>query len=296
MGREERLRLSIIILLLACCQPARPMQRDSLFVVFWNVENFFDWRSDGVSGSEAEFSAEGARRWSKSRFYAKCNAIAKTILMIGQDFGRMPDVVGFAEVENAFVMRQLLGATVLRKMDYALVHYDSPDQRGIDCALLYRKGSLSLKRSGPRHLRDSTGAVMATRDILVAEFDSLAVMVNHHPSKVGGKAGRRAVAMARMRELIDSLPQQRVLSVGDFNEDVWGAGGKGTIKYNGAWEKIDGCFSRGFRAVREVVYDSPLLTVPDAAFGGSKPARTYSGLRYTGGVSDHYPIAVMLYY
>ena len=296
MGREERLRLSVIFLLLACCQPARPMQRDSLFVVFWNVENFFDWRADGVSASEGEFSAEGVRHWSKSRFYAKCNAVAKTLLLIAQEYGRLPDIVGFAEVENAFVLRQLLGATVLRKTDYAVVHYDSPDPRGIDCAMLYRKGSLNLVRSGPRHLYDSTGALMATRDILVAEFDSLAVLVNHHPSKVGGKAGRRAVAMKRMLELVDSLPQPRVLSVGDFNEDVWGAGGRGTIKYNGAWEKIDGSFSRGFEDVRETVFDSPLLTVPDSSFGGSKPARTYSGLRYAGGISDHYPIAIMLYF
>lgn len=289
-------RLFMQFVLLLSLGPASVAEKDSLTVVFWNVENFFDWKSDGTSPSEQEFSSAGARRWTKKRFYAKCNGIAKTLLLIGEEMHCLPDIVAFAEVENRFVLSQLVAATPLRKLDYRIVHFDSPDSRGIDCALLYRKGRIRLCSASPRHLIDSLGAVMATRDILLAEFDSLSVLVNHHPSKVGGKSGRRDVAMARMRYLCDSLGGRRILCIGDFNDDVWKAGGRGTIKYNGAWEKIDGCFAFGFEDVQESVFDSPCLAVPDRKYGGVKPRRTYNGLRYQGGISDHYPIWVKLYW
>ena len=113
-------------------------------VMFWNLENFFDYRCDSLSVSDAEFSSFGDRHWTKKRFYTKCNAVAKAILWIGSDEGALPDVIGLAEIENAFVLRRLLGATALRKAGYKIVHYDSPDPRGIDVALLYRTSTQEL--------------------------------------------------------------------------------------------------------------------------------------------------------
>ena len=138
---------------------------------------------------------------------------------------------------------------------------------------------------------------MRTRDILLAEFDSLAILVNHHPSKVGADSGRRrAIAMKRMTDVMDSLTTPAILSVGDFNDDVWHDGAPGTIKYNGAWEKIDGYFSRGAIEVKETVFNDPCLTEPDRSFGGTKPRRAFIGLRWNGGVSDHYPIVLEICY
>ena len=277
----------IILTLLLGFSPRAFSQQDSLLVVFWNVENFFDYHSEGKP-----------QYWTQSRFLAKCDAIAKTLLRIADRYGRLPDAVGFAEVENAFVLRQLTRETALRKLDYRIVHYDSPDHRGIDCALLCRASTLPLRASAPKHLPDSAGGVMATRDILLAEFDRLAILVNHHPSQLGGKAERREAAQARLRALTDSLHaagQPRTLAVGDFNEDLWGRGG-GTIKYNGKWEKIDGGVAEGFPRVREEVFDDPLLLEEDKAFGGMKPRRTFVGPRYTGGVSDHLPVVFIVYY
>ncbi|MBR4826273.1 MAG: hypothetical protein IKZ91_00110 [Bacteroidales bacterium] len=252
-------------------------QQDSLLVVSWNVENFLDYRADTTG------------RHTAGRFYSKCNAIAKTLLLIGEQQGRIPDAVALMEVGNRFVLERLLGSTALRKLDYGIVHFDSPDRRGIDCALLYRRSRLHLRHAFPAHLYDSGGAIMPTRDILVAEFDSLTVLVNHHPSKVGSDSERRrAIAMRRMTELMDSLGCA-VLAVGDFNDDVWHSGGPGTIKYNGAWEKIDGHFARGL-TVRETVFDHPSLSEPDRSWGGTKPHRAFSGPRWLGGISDHYPI------
>lgn len=259
---------------------------DSLLVVSWNVENFLDYRTDSTG------------RYTRKRFYSKCNAIAKSLLLIAEEQGRVPDAVALMEVGNRFVLERLLRDTPLRKYDYAIIHYESPDRRGIDCALLYRRSSLSLIKSEPKHLYDSSGAIMPTRDILLAEFEGLNILVNHHPSKVGaGSESRRGVAMARMNAILDSLGcSVATLAVGDFNDDVWHNGAPGTIKYNGAWEKIDGYFARGSIEVYETVFSHHILTVPDRTFGGTKPHRAFSGPRWLGGVSDHYPIVLKICY
>ena len=194
--------------------------REGVTVMFWNLENFFDFKDDGTGESDREFSAAGERRWTKSRFYRKCQAVAKTVLWAG-----IPDIVGVAEVENRFVLRQLVTKTALRKLDYEIVHFDSPDPRGIDCALLYRASRLTLVSAKPCPV---SAPGLQTRDILLAQFlttsgDSLAVLVNHHPSKYGGGETdwRREVAVARLRALGDSLAASgwtRTVAVGDFND------------------------------------------------------------------------------
>ena len=221
---------------------------DSLSVMFWNVENFYDWRNDSTTVSDMEFSARGERHWSWKKFQAKANAFAKALFWVEGETGRLPDVVGLAEVENAFVLRQVLSKTALRKTGYKYVHYDSPDRRGIDVALLYRSSVLELIDSKPCHLY-AADTIMATRDILLCVFrpktvipgltgnldgrsepamtemdGSFAVLVNHHPSKYGGAADsepRRRIAVERLRALADSLVAvgiDRIIACGDFND------------------------------------------------------------------------------
>lgn len=296
-------------------------QRDStgISIMFWNLENFFDYFDDGTSASDTEFSSRGERHWTQRRFTAKCISVAKSIFAIADRTGRMPDIIGVAEVENAFVVRKLIELTPLWRYGYRAVHYDSPDPRGIDVALLYRTSSLRLFASRPCTISD-----ILTRDILLAQFetpggDSIAVLVNHHPSKYGGEAsaGRRAAAVARMDSIADSLRIEgwdRVVAIGDFNDTPgsklydplkqhWAnlsseleLKGIGSIRFDGRWQLIDQCFVTLPLAhlSRMEVCDLPCLTVRDAAHSGQKPFRTYSGPRYTGGVSDHYPIVVII--
>ena len=215
------MRILLLTLCMLVCPPAQG--RDSVSIVFWNLENFFDYFDDEAGDSDSEFSSRGARRWTKRRFAAKCNAVAKSLLWMGESRGRMPDIVTVAEVENRFVMKKLLDLTPLWKFGYRIVHYDSPDPRGIDVALLYREGRLSLESSRPCRI-DS----IATRDILLARFvteggDSLALTVNHHPSKHGGDAsqGRRIMALKRLDSLADTLQMQgwsHMVAIGDFND------------------------------------------------------------------------------
>ena len=311
-----------------------------LLLSFWNVENLFEPYDDG------------ARHWTRGRYRAKCDGIAKTLFLMADSYGRMPDIAAFAEVGNAEVMKDLVFNTGLRRFDYDIVHYDSPDRRGIDCALLYRRSRFRLIRSKPCHLYDSLGRILPTRDILLVilapaqsegfppegrntrgsiaggpsrrdggvspkgdlpkgedlQTAPIAVLVNHHPSKVGQDSeGRRKTAMGRLLFLRDSLRAEgisRIVAVGDFNDEVQSASGitaeyakgAGTIKFQGKWEKIDGCpVLEGFTA-REYIFAPPHLTTRDATWSGLKPHRTFSGPRYLAGLSDHYPIILELSY
>ena len=307
-------------LLLALSPPS-----DSLRVMFWNLENFFDYKNDSLSTSDQEFSARGDRRWTRKRFQTKCNTIAKGILWAGSQEGGLPDAIGLAEVENAFALRRLLQNTALRKLDYQIVHYESPDPRGIDVALLYRRSRLKLLDARPCHLFGPDSAIMATRDILLARFlradgQEIALLVNHHPSKYGGlleSEPRRRVAVERLRFLADSLKAlgvQDLVAMGDFNDTPANPvyelleptlhnlatplhqKGEGTIKYDGAWELIDLFFvSERLRDSAMKILRIPFLMTKDGSHAGTKPLRTYSGPRYLGGVSDHCPIWLTIY-
>jgi len=291
--------------------------------MFWNLENFFDWRNDSTSVSDAEFSSFGERHWTRKRFRAKSQAIAKTLCWIASENGSFPDVVGFAEVENRFVLRRLLEESALRKLDYDVVHYDSPDPRGIDVALLYRTSSLELIDSKRCHIYTDTGTVLPTRDILLVRLqkkrdgEAFAVLVAHLPSKYGGVAvsgPKREAAVRRLRFLVDSLRSigtEKIVATGDFNDtpdnpvfrrldtvlvnlaEPLHRQGLGTLRYNGKWDMIDMFFVSpplAGRSPRMTVLHVPFLETPDRAYGGLKPLRTYVGPRYTGGVSDHCPI------
>lgn len=293
---------------------------DSLLVVFWNLENFFDWKKDSLSinGSEGEFTSRGTKHWTRDKFKRKSRAIAKSFLWLADEEGRMPDVIGVAEIENRFVLERLLRDTPLSRAGYEIVHYDSPDPRGIDVALLYKRRTLDLLCSAPLRVDNNT------RDILLACFrrqegDTLAFLVNHHPSKYGGGTnGRRQDAMRRLKDATDSLigsGTAAVVAMGDFNDTPESTEeysetmvnlavplarkGIGTIKYSGKWEMIDMFFVSPDVAARTPgvtmkVARIPFLTVRDKTHSGEKPLRTYTGPRYSGGVSDHCPITLMI--
>ena len=309
-----------IILFLALSLHPKTVARDSLVVVFWNMENFFDYMDGGVTEADKEFSAGGSRHWTGKRFYAKCDAVAKSFMWMGDRYGRMPDVIGLAEVENKGVLVKLLKYTVLRKYDYKIIHYDSGDRRGIDVALLYRESvmaPISMTLKTPQY----EGQKLSTRDILHSRMRlsggrSIDFIVNHHPSKFGGEGasvGRRNVAMMALKELCDSIGSINIVAMGDFNDSPEGAAfqliegvldnkgvelhrsGEGTIRYEGKWELID-MFLTGPGVESEMeICRMPFHLVREKKHPGLKPFRTYSGPRYIGGISDHLPIVLKIY-
>ena len=297
---------------------------DPLLLMFWNVENFYDYMDQGTGESDKEFSFSGSRYWTKKKFYRKCDAIAKAILWIGEENGRLPDAIGFAEIENRGVLTRMLNTSILRKFDYEIVHFDSPDRRGIDVALIYRRSVFSMVSTSLK-LPEHEGKPLATRDMLnvclsVHGGEKINLIVNHHPSKYGGSEesdGRRNAAMKALREMCDSLymeGEDRIVAMGDFNDTPDGPAfgliesvlvnkgmplhrkKEGTIRYEGKWELIDMFLvSAGLEDVTEMeVCNIPFLMTWEKKHPGHKPLRTYSGPRYVGGVSDHCPILLKI--
>ncbi|MBO5015593.1 MAG: hypothetical protein J6C92_07260 [Bacteroidaceae bacterium] len=295
-----------------------------MLLMFWNVENFFDYVDGGTGESDKEFSSFGGRRWSRRKFYAKCDAIAKSIFWAGEECGRMPDAIGFAEVENKGVLYKLLNSTLLRKYDYRIVHFDSGDRRGIDVALLYRE-SVFEKVSVSLKVPEENGRKITTRDILQVCLKSgmgqnINLIVNHHPSKFGGagaSAARRDAAMLALRQMCDSLVavgEPHIVAMGDFNDNPDGeqfdmldgilanmsdslhAQGLGTIRYEGKWDLIDMFLVSPNLAEysRMDILQIPFIMTYEKKYPGFKPLRTYSGPRYIGGVSDHCPIILKI--
>lgn len=292
----------------------------SLVAVFWNLENFFDCSDGGEGESDREFSSFGSRHWTRKRFNAKCDAVAKAIFWMGDRYGRMPDFIGLAEIENRGVLKKLLSSTPLRKSGYRIIHEESSDRRGIDVAAIYRQSSMNLVSSSFK-TPSLDGVRMATRDILhahmmVSDSSRIDFIVNHHPSKYGGEKGselRRMAAMEALREICDSLGSDRVVAMGDFNDTPDSEAfdlmdgvlvnkgrelherGEGTIRYEGKWELID-MFLAGSSLDKRTVMEVcriPFLMVWDKGYPGMKPLRTYSGPAYIGGVSDHCPVVLV---
>lgn len=314
-------QLILVLLLCASGMGVRAQERDSLLVMFWNVENFFDWTDQGNCDSDKDFSSNGQRCWTRKRFYKKCDAISKSIMWIGDRYGCLPDVIGLAEVENREVLTRMLSYTLLRKYDYEIVHKESQDRRGIDVAFLYRKSSMTLvSESFMSPIYE--GKPMNTRDILHVKMklnngDILNFTVNHHPSKFGGEKlseDRRYAVMNALRGVCDSIGREPMVAMGDFNDTPDGRQfdlvndillnkgikphqeDKGTIRYKGKWELIDFFMvSPDIECSEMEILEIPFLTTYDTRYPGEKPLRTYSGPRYLGGVSDHYPILLKVY-
>ena len=313
-------RLILLMMLSAVGFALRAQENEKKLAMFWNLENFFDWTDQGTGESDAEFSSYGKRHWTRKRFYTKCDAVSKTIFHIGDLYGKLPDVIGFAEIENRGVLEKLCSSTLLRKCGYRIVHFDSSDRRGIDVALLYRTtcyNHLSTSLRAP----ETDGKKLQTRDMLHISLKDLQTdeiydyIVCHHPSKFGGEESsipKRLAAMTALKEMCDSLGNRNIIVMGDFNDvpsaaqfdmleeslinksDSLHAAGRGTIRYEGKWDLID-MFLVSSNIEGHSVMDIPevpFLMTRESRHAGEKPLRTYSGPRYLGGVSDHLPVVL----
>ena len=173
----------------------------------YNVENFFHPEHDSLK-NDYEFTVDGTRHWSYTRYNAKAEAIARVIVNAGE-LNNPPTIVGLCEVENEACCKKL--TYILRNCRYDYVHYESPDERGIDVAMLYRKEQFEVLSS--RSVRVWLDSLTHTRDILyvkgvVNKSDTLHLMVCHLPSQLGGtqaSAWKRAAAKKVIQGLTDSI-------------------------------------------------------------------------------------------
>ncbi len=299
---------------------------EPLRVVSYNVENLFHPKHDtiitneGVNGltneriiekDDYEWTQEGERHWSYSRYWRKVENIARVLTNIGEWDG--VDVVGLQEVENALCMRRLCRTIGVNKYDF--VHYESPDPRGIDVALMYKKARVDTLRTQAISIPQ-----LPTRDILYVEAladkkDTLHLFVCHLPSQRGGKAEsewKRKAAKEVLQKAIDSVyvvhSDAKILVMGDMNsepkDDLKGVRNKalpslegkrkGTHKYQGRWMCLDQFYiSPAIDSISTMkIYDAEWIMETDEKYMGLKPKRTYNGWKYQNGYSDHLPIVL----
>ena len=203
-------------------------------VAFYNVENLFDTFNDPLTFDD-DRTPKGKDHWTEEIYRDKLKKIAFAIRNIGAGrAGNPPVIVGLCEIENRKVLEDLIQEPVLAEHHYGIVHYESPDRRGIDVALLYQT-QFFIPVSSKAHeliIYDSYEPKkrVYTRDQLVVsgllEGEELHFIVNHWPSRSGGASGssyKREKAATLNREIIDSLqqmdPYAKIMSLGDFNDD-----------------------------------------------------------------------------
>ena len=198
----------------------------SVRVMFYNVENLFD-TLDSPDTRDGSFLPDGSYSWNSYKYYTKLKRISKVILNTGA--WNVPAVIGLCEVENRQVLEDLLRTTPLIKFDYGIVHEESPDERGIDVALLYQKEIYSPIAHQTLTVTFPDDPDDRTRDVLHAVGtigpDTLHFFVNHWPSRSGGQEAsepKRMRAAAVVRQAVDSLlatnPNAKIILMGDFND------------------------------------------------------------------------------
>ena len=219
--------LTLLLLLLLLLLPALPQQDTTRYcIAFYNVENLFDPEKDPEKNDEA-FTPAGFYHWTYKRFYKKLNALAKVFLAINA--WEPPDIIGLAEVENANALSKLCFATGLKAYRYRYVHYDSPDARGIDVALLYRSDRIKILESYPVPVVFPFEPASKNRDILYTKTlmasDTLHLFVNHWTSRFGGQGAtipKRNYYAQVLRKQVDSLlfinSNAYIILMGDFND------------------------------------------------------------------------------
>lgn len=194
-------------------------------VMFYNTENLFHPENDSLKNDD-EFTPDGTRAWTYTRYFDKINKTAKTAIAVGN--WEPPAVIGLCEVENIQCLKDLVYNSPLKNFGYEIIHHESADQRGIDVAILYRPEYFSLIHEQAFVLQFPENG-SPSRDILYAKGlvgkDTLHVFVNHWPSRYGGQLAtepKRQFAASVLKEKFDSIsgvnPLAAIIAMGDFND------------------------------------------------------------------------------
>ncbi len=201
-------------------------------IAFYNVENLFDTINNPETFDD-DFTEDGKNNYNSKTYKDKIDKISYVISQIGFDKANTsPAIIGLAEVENRGVLEDLINSKHLKNKNYQIVHFDSPDQRGIDVALLYQEKyfiPIDYEKYEVK-LWEETGKRIYTRDILlvsgILDNEQIYIIVNHWPSRRGGQAKsnpKRAKAAYVTQEIIESIrfenENAKIFIMGDFNDD-----------------------------------------------------------------------------
>jgi len=268
--------ISLFVAVFACAQQRQFRVHT---IAFYNVENLFD-TINGPGIGDDDYLPWGREAWTGSKYKQKLANIAQALSDIGSNESReSPAIIGLCEIENRRVLEDLVKQQGLLAADYGIVHFDSPDSRGTDVALLYRKkhfrptshsnipliikDTLAVKK--PHRGKKKATAKLFTRDQLLVtgllDGEEIHFIVNHWPSRYGGEkrsSPNREAAAALNRKTIDSLfeknPQAKVITMGDFNDGPYNnsiqkvlraKGIKEDAQAGGLFNPMEGMFEKG---------------------------------------------------
>lgn len=210
-------------------------QQDKQFTVvsigFYNLENLFDTIYDAELLINEEFTPDGPKKWTSERYYEKLNNMAFVISKISTDI--TPDgiaILGVSEIENRGVLEDLVKDPQIKDRNYKIVHYDSPDRRGVDVGLLYQPKYFEVTSTKSHTLTLPGDTGFRSRDQLVVtgnlDREKIHIVVNHWPSRSGGEKKsrhKRNAAGDLSRYIVDSLltldKNAKILVMGDLNDD-----------------------------------------------------------------------------
>jgi len=302
-------------------------------IAFYNLENFFDTKNDPHSLDD-DFTPDGDREWNESKYSNKAHKIARAISEIGMEDSDVPPVLlGIAEVENKQVIQTLLNTKELQGVDYNFVHFDSPDERGIDTALMYHSKHFTVldAETIPLLVDNTNGERDYTRDILYVHgrlhAEEVHVFVNHWPSRRTGDVDtsyKRIKAAETILHKLETLEEDNpnCIIMGDFNDDPNSESIRtlmetgrfinpmkkllspfsGSANYRGEWSLFDQVilshtfldYGVGTHSfIKAEVFAPKFLQEWKGKYKGN-PFRTYAGEKYLGGYSDHFPVYVVL--
>jgi len=229
----------------------RGQQKEFIVVCigYYNVENLFD-TIDSPDINDEEFTPQGPKQWGTRRYLTKLYRIGEVISKVGTELTPDgPAILGLSEVENRAVLVDLVNNHFIRDRNYQIVHYNGPDQRGIDVALIYNPKYFRYISSKPHPLTIPDMPDFSTRDQLLVTGELLGerihLIVVHWPSRVGGERRSRPLRFAAAdlsRAIIDSIqlaePGAKVILMGDFNDDPTDISIRRHLRAKGNYKKL----------------------------------------------------------
>lgn len=252
------------------------VEKKEYTVAFYNVENLFDTINDPIKWDD-DFTPKGKLKFTAERYSKKLEKLSSVLSAI--DTLNLPSIIGLCEVENRTVLEDLISQDNLKSGNYAIAHSESPDKRGIDCALLYKKDDFQYLNHEVINIQFPWEPDYKTRDILnvtgIMGTDTLHIFVNHWPSRRGGqkKSEKNRVFVAKqLKKAVNKIQSKnehaKIIIMGDFNDepnnvsvtntllatnnkeskkasDLYNlmydlqANGKGSYNYRGNWNMLD---------------------------------------------------------
>lgn len=272
----------IFIALLLCVSGFA--QKHRYVVGFYNLENLFDIYDDPEKNDE-DFLPEGKNNWTADKYEKKISNMAQVIRAMKEENKAWHTILGVSEVENRLVLEDLVKHEDIAAAGFSIVHYDSPDNRGVDVALLYLPDSFEYidSESVPFTFGDSAVEIsldkeeqagFRTRDILMVhgliEGEHFAFYVAHLPSRLGGKGGdlrsRGAeIIYGHARGMEKKYPGIKIVVMGDMNDNP-------TDESMAVWMKG----KAELRDVKPGDYFSPFINVLDAGYGSLEYRGTWN--------------------